>query len=301
MSGRHVVLTMSAGILLAATAAAGDTVETKSPAECEIRVFVSDRKGAFLGGDKASVTLNLDGAGDKRTLKTEAVALAKVEDKAETKEGAKADVVPLAAMTHGGKSILVEGYSIEFLVTGSTETRDGTRIASTAVAHPYFAANSPFVGYQDAMKCAPPSDKPGKCPKCGMEMTAQTSPFTAEVVVKIGERTLLAKGFQHPRYAAMNFAGALQQIEGRLAEIDQLVSGKRLGDVHGVAAPISTLAESLEGFAPVADKAVVAGLGREIVLLLDALDRAATSGKVDEMQKVLAQYREKLAYLRKFA
>jgi len=298
--GRGAVFALGAGVLLLAGAAVAGEDEKKMPTEGEVRVFVSDPKGEPLGGDKATVTVYLDYGGFKKTLKTEAVKPKKApaKEEGEDKEKGEAHHGP---ETHGGQVVTSDDYSIELVVAVEEgEHEKGEKAEEHAADEPYFEAKVPLVVYQDSMKDAPPADKAGKCAKCGMNMTAQPAKFTAVVVVKVGDKTVNAKGFNYPEERPKTLAEAAKKIEGQLAEIDELVAGKKLDDVHKVAGRISKVAEHLGDIAPAADKAALTRLGKEIVELFEAIDKAADAGKADDTKKVVGQYREKLAALKKF-
>jgi len=302
MRGKVVPLLLAAGFALGvAQARAGE--DDKMPAQGEIRVFVSDAKGEPLGGDKAAVTLYLDYGGFKKTLKAEAVA-----PKKEAHEEEGEGDAHHGPETHGGQVISSEGFGFELVVAvegEEHEEHEGHEGHDKAEQHeidePYFEVKVPLVVYQDSMKDAPPSEKPGKCPKCGMVMAAQPASFTAVVVCKIGDKTINAKGFKYPEDMPKTLADAATKIEAALAQIDELIAAKKLGDVHKVAEGVSKVAEHLGEIAPAAHKAAATKLGKEIAGLFDAIDAAADAGKAEETKKVVAHYREKLAELRQLA
>lgn len=296
-----VPLLLGAGVaLVGAQARAGD--DDKMPAQGEIRVFVSDPEGEPLGGDKASVTVYLDYGGFRKTLKTEAVAPKKETHEEEGEEKGEAHHGP---ETHGGHVVSSEGHSIELVVAVEAEEHEGEGhekkegAGGHGIDEPYFEAKAPLVTYQDSMKDSPPSEKPGNCPKCGMRMAAQPASFTAVVVVKIGDKTINAKGFKYPEDMPKTLAEAATRIEAELAEIDELVAGKKLEEVHKAAERISKVAEHLGEIAPAADKAAATKLGKEIGHLFEAIDKAADAGKAEDTKKVVAQYRDKLAALKR--
>ncbi len=307
MKRKLIPLLLGAGVgLVGAHARAGED-EMKMPAQGEIRVFVSDAKGQPLAGDKASVTVYLDYGGFKKTLKAEAVAPKKEEAKEEGEEHGEAHHGP---ETHGGQVVGSEGYTIELVVAvedeehegeenEGKEVHEGKEAGGHDIDEPYFEAKAPLVTYQDSMKDSPPAERPGKCAKCGMALAPQPASFTAVVVVKIGDKTINAKGFKYPEDMPKTLAEAVKKIEAELAEIDGLVASKKLDDVHKAAERISKVAEHLGEIAPAADKGAATKLGKEIAHLFGAIDKAADAGKAEETKKVIAQYREKLAALKR--
>jgi len=290
MSGRGTVIALGAGILLVAGAAYAGDDEEKMPEQGVVHLFVSDPKGESLGGDKATVTVYLDYGGFKKTAKAEVV-----HPKTAAHEEKDKDEVHHGIETHGGQVVTSDDYTVEMLVTAGEETPE----EHAKMDEPHFEVKVSLVTYQDSMKDAPPAEKAGKCAKCGMAMQAHPAEFTAVVVVKVGDKTVNAKGFKYPEEMPKSLAEAAKKIEGQLAAIDALVAGKKLDDVHKVAEGISKVAEHLGDIAPAADKAAVTKLGKEIVELFESIDKAADAGKADETKAVVAQYREKLAALKK--
>lgn len=296
-------------LLAAGAARAGDDDKKSPPAEGELRVFVTDAKNMPVG-EGASITVYLDYGGFKKTLKTE---LVKPPAKKAGEKEEKKDEEHHGAESHGGQSIVSEGYTVEVAVEvleaeheehGAKKDEDKDAEKEHAIDEPYFKATAPLVTYQDSMKDAPPAEKAGKCAKCGMAMEASAAKFTAVVVAKIGDKTINAKGFVWPEEGPKSMADAAAKIDALLGEIDGLVAAGKLDDVHKKAEQISKVAEHLDELSkamPAADHAAATKLGTEIVGLFDAIDKAADAGKADDTKKVIAQYRAKLEALKKLA
>jgi hypothetical protein len=299
MTVRNATFLLGAGVLLLAGSAVAGEDEKKMPEQGEVRVFVSNPKGEPLGGDKATVTVYLDYGGFKKTLKTEAVTPKKDAGKKEEGEDKEKGEAHHGPESHGGQMMTSDDYTVELVVAVEEEHEKGEKAEEHVIDEPYFEAKAPLVAYQDSMKDSPPAEKAGKCAKCGLDMKAQPAAFSAVVVVKVGDKTINAKGFKYPEEMPKTLAEAAKKIESALAAIDELVAGKKLDDVHKVAEGISKVAEHLGEIAPAADKAALAKLGKEIVDLFEAIDKAADAGKADDTEKVMTQYREKLAALKK--
>ena len=293
--------------LLAAGAARAGDDKKDAPAEGEVRVFVTDSKFVPVG-EGGSVTVYLDYGGFKKTLKTELVKPAAA--KADPHAGMdKKQEEHKEAESHGGQSMEAEGYTVELAVqapeaekAGAKKDEDKDADHEKAPDEPYFKAMAQLVAYQDSMKDADPAEKPGKCAKCGMMLQANPAKFTAVVVVKIGTKTINAKGFVYPEEGPKSLADAAAKIGALLDEIDGLVKAGKLDDVHKSAEKISKAAEHLDELSkalPAADHASATKLGTEIVGLFEEIDKTADAGKADETKKVIAQYRAKLEALKK--
>ena len=108
---RSTMFALGAALLLSVASARAE--DEGLPAESEVHVYVTDAKGAAVGGDQAAVTLFLDYTGFKKTLKMEAhspKAAAKPEAKPEAKEEKEEE------RTHGGQVVTMDGYAIELAV-----------------------------------------------------------------------------------------------------------------------------------------------------------------------------------------
>lgn len=264
--------------LMTVTAVAGDKDKTKPENEAEIRVVVLDAKGVPVGGDTAIVTINLDYGGFQKSLTAESV-----------KAAAPAKVV---AGSHGGQTLTTDGYSIEVIVV----PKKGPKAA--APEGPYFKATAQIVAYQDSMKDAPPAEKPGKCANCGMSMAEHPATFTAVVALKVGDKTIEAKGFAYPE----TLAAAATQIGGLLDQIDALIAGGKLSDVRSAADQVSRVAHRLDDDAAplaTADQTAAKKLGDDVAALVDALGKASDANKPEDAKKAAAQIRTKLDALKK--
>ena len=298
---RSTLLLLSGALLLAAAPRAR-AEDAGPPKEGEVHVFVTGPKGEKIGGADATVTVYLDYGGFKKTLKMEAKAPPAPAAGAKKEEDEKKkDEKEEGPETHGGQVVVSDGYAVEVAVDPIHEEKGAK--AEEEHGHgddPWFEANAPLVAYQDSMKDAPPAEKAGKCAKCGMAMAVQPASFTAVVVVKLKDKSINAKGFQYPPAdAPATLAAAADDIEKHLAEIDKLIAGSKLDDVHKVAEKVSTTAKLLEGLAPAAARDEVGKIGRKLVSLFETIDTAADAGKADDTKKALAEYRAALADLRK--
>ncbi len=264
-------------VLLSATAFAKD--KPKPDTQAEVRVVVLDPKGVPVGGDAATVTLDLDYGGFQKSHTAEAV-----------KAAVPAKVV---AGSHDGQTSTFDGWSVEVVVV----PRKGPK--APAPEGPYFKATVTVVGYQDSMKCVL-AEKPGPCPRCGMGMGEVPAPFKAVVVVKAGDKSVEATGFTWPE----TVGDAAERIEAFLDEIDVVVAGEELAQVRGLGEKLVQVARRLDDDAEPLSKTYQAAVKKardEIVALVEALGKAADAGKADEAKEVAAKLRTKVEPLKKFA
>ncbi|MEK7468609.1 MAG: heavy metal-binding domain-containing protein [Planctomycetota bacterium] len=136
------------------------------------------------------------------------------------------------------------------------------------------------------------SDKPGKCPKCGMDLTVAKEEKGHEGHGHGGEPV---------KVSSKGFDDSVAQMETRLKTIDALIASGKLDEVHKEAEVICNLAkgmpEQTKGWP--ADKAAsaaenaakLAGMFREI-------DSASDGGKPDETRTATAKMRELVGKLK---
>jgi hypothetical protein len=256
-----------------------------------VRIYVTDGGGVAVGGDQASVTVELDYGGFKKSLKTDAKASSKKpaagvdkkdDGKAKTPEG------------HGGQAVTQDGYVIDMVVEPLDDPPHG--------ASPWFESKAPFVAYQDSMKDTPPAEAPGRCKGCGMTLQVQPAAFNGVVVVKLKDRSVTASGFVFPPAdAAKTLGAAAADISQHLDEMDKLVAAGTLEAIHAPADAIAANARLLDRLASDAARPRIAEIRRRLVALWDAIDAAIASGKADDVKKALAGFRTALADLKKQA
>ena len=282
---RALVLLSSALMALAPVTfvRAGDD-SPKGPSDGLLRVYVTDAKGEPVAGGKASVTAYLDYGGLKKTVTLDPV---------EPKKGA--DVKDRGAGKHGGQVVKTDDDSVELLVVNDP--------ASHPVAAPAFEARIPLVVFQDSMKDAPPSEKPGACPKCGMAMEAHPATFSAVVTVKAGERTVTAKGFRYPAdQGPKSIADAAKMIAGNLDRIDALITSGKLAGIRKVAKKVTGTTKSIVNLAaarPAGEQATVKKTADDIADACAVLTKSAKANNADECKKAVVRLRTLVSSLPK--
>lgn len=277
----------------------------------EIHVYVTDAQGKVPDLSKASVLVYLEPEGGKReTLKPTLVTPAKPEGKEH--EGAE----------HGGgipeDAVVKETGSwrigIEFHASHGGEEGDKHGKAKSeghekgkgeedeeqdqpSIAH--FAAPVELEAYACPMKDSPPSDKPGKCPKCGMALKEMEKEFDVAVVLKMGAETVNAKGFHYPPMRMPeSFSAGVKSIDDAVSEMDKLASGGQLKDVHKVADRIRQIARALPKTKDVPKNPSVDALSKELSSLFTEIDKAADAGKASETKAVLEKYKKAVQNLK---
>lgn len=256
--------------LLVGVACRVDAGKDDGPAkEGLVRVYVTDAKGAAVGGDGASVTVEVDYGGFKKSLMTEAKTAKKPAVPAKKDDGAAK-----APESHGGQSVTQDGYVVEMVVEPLDDSPYG--------ASPWFESKAPFVAYQDSMKDAPPAEAAGKCKGCGMTMQVQAASFTGVVSVKLKDKTITASGFAYPPAdAPKTLEAAANDIERRIDEIEKLVTAGTLADVRKSAEKIIATARLLDRVSPEWAREPVA----KIRLRLLATEVGFAAEKADDVTK----------------
>jgi hypothetical protein len=288
---RSTLLFVAAALLVGAADSARATDDAGPAKTGLIRVYVSDAKGAAVAADAATVTVELDYGGFKKSLETERKSWkASAEPAAEKKDDGK----PKAPRSHGGQTVTKDGYVIEMVVEPLDEPPYG--IGS------WFEATAPFVAYQDGMKDAAPVEEPGKCKSCGMTLVAQDASFTGVVVVKFKDRSITAPGFAYPPAdAPKTFDAATAELSSRLDEIDKLLAAGTLAEIRAPAAKFAATTRLLDRLAPAAARSKVVGYRRGLVMLWSGIDLLVDAGKADELKRLLGLVRAVLADLKKAA
>ncbi|KAF0245735.1 MAG: hypothetical protein FD180_1342 [Planctomycetota bacterium] len=156
-----------------------------------VTVFVTDKDGKQVDveGMTATVTVTIKGAGSRT---------ATLEARKATDPTAK-----LPAAEHGGQIVTtVEGLRVEFI--------PGWSPGKSADA-PCFEGTLALKAWACPMACVLPSDKPGKCSKCDMDLEISFVDFTASVKFKTAAGEQEAKGFSVPTPLPPTYAEAAQE------------------------------------------------------------------------------------------
>jgi hypothetical protein len=280
---RAAALALAASIIASASLAANDDPKPKAT-DGLLRVYVTTSKGEPVGG-MATATAFLDyGGGFKKT-----VALTPVEPK----RGASAK--DPGAGKHGGEVVKTTEESFELVVFA-----DGAPHATTV---PAFEARIPLVLYQDAAKDSPPSEKPGKCPKCGETLEPVAAAFSAVVSARIVNRTVTARTFRWPGEAPpASIAEAAGAIAGQLDRIDAMIADGKLGNVRKATRKIAHSREQIADLAakrPADEQARIRPALDEIAAACASLDKAAKANDASDCRKLSARLRALAADLAK--
>jgi hypothetical protein len=240
----------------------------------EVRVFVVKKDGSPADMTGATVLVYLEPQGGRRqTLKPEA------------KPGAPAKVgdLPKDAAWRDAEDVRV---GVAFSVPPKP----------LDVAH--HAASFTSEGYACVMKDAPPQEKPGKCPECGMEMEKGLVDLDATVVLKLEGKTFSVRGFHFPpEKAPETFAAGVAEIETALEELDRLVAAGRHDTAHRIADRLARLAAATAETADAPQGPSVAAAAKTIAGLAQELDDSHHFGTKPDVATVMTRYREAIGRL----
>lgn len=265
----------------------GGEKETKG----EIKFYVGDKDGkpVDLAGWTATLILEPKGMA-KKTVKLE---LEQPKEKRDVK----------SAVDHGGQIRDMEGgFKVEMVVEkahGDHEKEHAEKDEEEGVAH--FEAALSLEVYVCPMKCVGPSEKPGKCSKCGMELKESEMEFAVIVVFKTKSGPKNAKGFEYPPAVPTNYPDAVAKMESHLKEIRALIDGGDLEKVHSAAEKISAIARKLPAMAPKDDMKEVEKACNELVALFKEIDDAADAGNKPATAKAYDKYKERIEILKNHA
>ncbi len=257
----------------------------------EIKVYIGDKEGkpVDLSGWSGQLIIEPKGM-PKKTLKLD------LAQPKETKAGK-------SAIDHGGQVVDMEGgYKVELVVEKGHEEHDkehGEEDEQEGLAH--LETKTLLQVYACPMKDSAPSEKQGKCPKCGMPLKQADMEFTAVAVFKTKDGTKNAKGFEWPPEVPATFPAAVARTDSLLKEIKDLIDKGDLAKVHRVAGKISQICHKLPSMAPKDVKADVEKLCTETIALFEEIDEAADAGKKEETLKVYEKYVAKVAALKMHA
>ncbi len=261
--------------------------EEEASSQGEIKFYVGDKDGKPVDLATWSATLILEPKGmPKQNLKLEL----------NQPKGKKSEE---SAVDHGGQVVDMEGgYKVEMVVEeGSDEEEPGKAEEGEGLAD--FEAKTAVKVYACPMKCTAPSEKAGKCSKCGMTLAEADLEFTAVVVFKTKDGTKNAKGFTYPADIPATFPLAVAKTEDHLKTIKALIDGGDLDKVHSTAEKISQICRKLPSMAEKDAKADVEKVCGETIALFKEIDEAADAGKKDATLKVYEEYVAKIAALKK--
>lgn len=242
----------------------------------EVRIFVTDREGAALGGAAladATVLVYLEPSGGKRqTLKPA------------RKPAGTAELPSVVQWRETPK------WRVGVAFVAASDPAPKTE---------YHAAPFLLESWACHMKDAPPQEKPGKCPKCGMEMELGPTELDAIVVLRIDGETKSLRGYHHPpEVPPTTFAEGVAQLAAIHAEFDRFAIAGKHDATHPLADKMTRVAAATVVAAGAPKDAKFAAAARTIGELAEALDQAEHYGTPEEVKAVLARYREVIAVLR---
>ncbi len=285
---KKLMLTIALCVAAAPAAfAQGMGADEKQESGAELKVYVGDKDGKPVDVSGWTATLIIEPKGMAR--KTIKLDLNQPKEKKDAKN----------AVDHGGQVVDMEGgFKVE-LVVEAGHAGHGEKDEDEGLAH--FETKMSLDVFACPMRCVPPTDKAGKCAKCGMALKGAPMEFTAVVVFKTKDGAKNAKGFEYPPEIPATYAAAVEKTEVHLKAIKDLIDKGDLEKVHSVAEKISMICKKLPEMAAKDDKADVEKLSRATIDLFKEIDDAADAGKKDETMKVYKKYADNIAGLKKHA
>jgi len=270
MTTTHSIL-LFAGALLARTA---QEPPDAALAKGEVRVFVARPDGTPVRLEDATVLVYLEPEGGRRqTLKPEA------------KSGtpANAESLPKDVAWRDADTVRV---GVAFSVP------------PTPIAAAHHAAAFTAEGYACHMKDAPPEEKPGDCPKCGMDMERGPLELDATVVLRLEGKTFSVRGFHYPpEKRPETFAEGVAEIEKALADLDRLVVAGKHDAAHRVADRLSRLTSATADAADAPASPGVKEAARTIAGLAQELDDSHHFRTKKDVETVMTRYKEAIGWL----
>lgn len=136
------------------------------------------------------------------------------------------------------------------------------------------------------------SDKQGKCPKCGMNLTASKEEKGHEEQGHGGDPV---------KVSSKGFDDSIGQMESRLKAIDALIASGKLDEVHKEAEVICNLAKGMpehtKGW-PADKNASSTDFAGKLAGMFTEIDEAADGGKPDETRAAISKMRDLVGKLK---
>jgi len=285
--------------------AEADGHEAPSGSGTEVRVYLVDagRNALPVAGIDCRLFFER-GEGTQRTsvrVKAEPVQAGKAGAKVEAPAGGQ--VLPLdeKAPERGGVKLVFasaqpkDGHPDGH---GGSHGHDGHHDGHGDHAPPHFRAMVDLVSYVCPMRCVNPQPKPGQCARCKMDLVEDTSAWQVVVVLTEGGKTRNVKGFKYPSLeVATTLEGAVAQLDEVAAEVESLIRGGKLAEVHATAERLVTIGRELPSLAG-AKRAKVEPLAAKLKKHFEALDEAGDKGDKGGTERALEELRETIAALR---
>ncbi|MEK7466833.1 MAG: hypothetical protein AAB074_05395 [Planctomycetota bacterium] len=158
-----------------------------------VTVFVTDKDGKQVDteGMTATLTVTIKGAGTR----TAALTARNATDPAAKSPPAE----------HGGQVVTTaDGWRVEFVPAWSP---------GKAPDAPCFEGTIALKAWACPMACVDPSDKAGKCSKCGMDFELLSVDFTASVSIRGKDFAHVAKGYAVPTPLPATYAEAATEAK----------------------------------------------------------------------------------------
>lgn len=264
-------------VLASSLAFAASLLALPTPSEPktgEIRVFVTDLEGKPADLAEATAIVYLEPAGGRRQT--------------------------LKPVLRAGKNAPAPAAGVQWRETPKWRVGVQFAVGEAAPDATSFTADFRAESYACSMKDAPPQEKAGKCPGCGMEMELSPTELDATVVLRIAGETKSVRGFHYPpEVPVAAYAEGARLLEKTFADFERLIAAGKHDAAHPVADRLGRLAMETAATKDAPKDEQVAAAAKAIVALAEELDDAHHYGTPDEVKAVMARYREAVAAMRK--